>query len=68
MHIRILGFSAEKGITPEQWLRHQCELGADIARLDCRVGLFRRMLPVKFHHKNIVSLARIKSCKYEIEI
>jgi hypothetical protein len=27
--------------------------------------LFRRMLPVKFHHINIISLSRIESCKYK---
>ena len=51
MHIPISGFSAVFGITPMQWRHHQRKLGGDIGILRLRVGLFRRMLPVKFHHQ-----------------
>jgi hypothetical protein len=38
-----------------QWLHHQCELGGDIVLLRFRVGLFRRILPVKFHQTSHLS-------------
>jgi hypothetical protein len=50
MHIRISGFSAVYW-TLVQRLHHQCELGGDISMVRWRVGLLRRMLPVKFQHK-----------------
>jgi len=52
MYIRISGCSAVFGIIQVQWHHHQCELGIDIGILRLRVGLFRRMLPVKLHHKS----------------
>jgi hypothetical protein len=68
MHIRILGFSAVFGISLVQWRHHRSGPGVDIGMVRLRVGLFCRMLHVKFHHKIIISLARIKSYKYEIQI
>ena len=51
MYIRISGCSAEFRIPQVQWLHHQSELDGDNGSLPIRVGLFRRMLPVKFYHK-----------------
>jgi len=59
MHISISGCIAVWGIILLQWRHHQCELGGDIGVLR-RVGLFRRKLPVKFRHKNVISLALLK--------
>jgi hypothetical protein len=50
-YIRISGCSAVFRIPQVQWLHHQCELDGDNSSLPLRVGLFHRMLPVKFHHK-----------------
>jgi len=66
MHILISGFSDEMGIIRMQWLDRQCELGADIGILRYLVSLFRRNLPVNFHHQtqyvsHVLSTVNMKS-------
>jgi len=45
------------GIIRVQWRDHQCEVGAGTGTPGCRVGLFRRMLPVNISPSNTTYLS-----------